>query len=277
MSTATEAISPEDFEYEVKDDGTVEITGYNGEEVDLIIPEEIDGKLVTSIAEYAFYQLPLESVTIPDGVESIGDYAFYWCEELTSVIIGNGVTSIGEEAFSYCYSLTSVDIPDGVSYIGDYAFSDCHSLPSIDIPASVTSIGKGAFAWCPSLTSITVDPANPNYASIAGVLYNKDQTTLMQCPGGEVGDEGRFVIPSSVTIIFDDAFGGCEFLTEITIPDTVTRIGDYAFSDCHSLPSIDIPASVTYIGNGTFGWCPSLETIDVDEENPNYASIDGVL
>ncbi|HOB38081.1 MAG TPA: leucine-rich repeat domain-containing protein, partial [Methanomassiliicoccaceae archaeon] len=138
MSTATEAISPEDFEYEVKDDGTVEITGYNGEEVDLIIPEEIDGKLVTSIAEYAFYQLPLESVTIPDGVESIGDYAFYWCEELTSVIIGNGVTSIGEEAFSYCYSLTSVDIPDGVSYIGDYAFSDCHSLPSIDIPASVT-------------------------------------------------------------------------------------------------------------------------------------------
>lgn len=54
MSTATEAISPEDFEYEVKDDGMVEITGYNGEEVDLIIPEEIDGKLVTSIAEYAF-------------------------------------------------------------------------------------------------------------------------------------------------------------------------------------------------------------------------------
>ena len=62
-------------------------------------------------------------VTIPDGVTSIGEYAFSGCSDLASVTIPDGVTSIGEYAFASCYGLASVTIPDGVTSIANYAFS----------------------------------------------------------------------------------------------------------------------------------------------------------
>ena len=95
-------------------------------------------------------------VTIPSGVTTIGDYAFYDYSGLTSVEIPNGVTNIGNGVFSACYSLMSVTIPDSVTSIGNYAFSGCSGLTSVTIPDSVTSIRYGAFEDCGSLTTITV-------------------------------------------------------------------------------------------------------------------------
>ena len=117
----------------------------NGKEItELVIP---DG--VTSIGDYAFYYCrSLTSVTIPNSVTSIGEYTFYECSNLTSVIIPDGVTSIGSGAFYYCRSLISVTIPEGVTSIGDNTFYDCRSLTSVTIPNSVTSIGKSAFCIC---------------------------------------------------------------------------------------------------------------------------------
>ena len=98
----------------------------------------------------------MTSVTIPNSVTSIGDYAFEKCSGLTSVTIGNSVTSIGREAFSNCSGLTSVTIPNSVTSIGNEAFWNCRSLTSISIPNSVTSIGRWAFAYCRGLTSVTI-------------------------------------------------------------------------------------------------------------------------
>ena len=95
------------------------------------------------------------SITIPNSVTSIGDYAFFYCSSLTSITIPNSVTSIGICAFSACYNLTSITIPNGVTSIGEWAFYGCSSLTSITIGNSVTSIGDYAFSWCPYLTSIT--------------------------------------------------------------------------------------------------------------------------
>ena len=191
---------------------------------------------VTSISWYAFYNCrSLTSVTIPNSVTSIGEYAFYDCTSLTSVTIPDSVTSICEYAFQGCTSLTSVTIPDSVTRIGAWAFESCTSLTSVTIPDSVTRIGSYAFRDCASLTGIWVAEGNSHYSSdVSGVLFNKDKTTLVQCPGAFAA----YTIPNSVTIIGDSAFFYCTSLTSVTIPDSVTIIEGGAFSDCDNLTDV---------------------------------------
>ena len=232
---------------------------------------------VTSIDMSAFWGCSsLTSVTIPDSVTSIGKQAFLDCTSLTSVTIPDSVTSIGDSAFCNCKSLTSVTIPGSVTRIGEYAFSKCESLTSVTIPNSVTSIGWGAFSNCAALTGIRVAEGNSHYSSDAsGVLFSKDKTTLVQCPGAF---SGSYAIPNSVTSIGDYAFSGCSSLTSVTIPDSVTSIGKWAFSECKSLTSVTIPGSVTSIGVGAFASCTSLTGIWVAEGSSYYASdASGVL
>ena len=161
-------------------------------------------------------QLCKGDLVFPDGVTSIGDNAFYSCDELTSVTFPDSVTSIGDFAFWCCTSLTSVTIPDSVTRIGDYAFFECDSLPSVTIPDSVTSIGNGTFEDCASLTSVT--------------------------------------IPERVTSIGSYAFEDCASLTSVTIPESVTSIDECAFGYCTSLKSVTIenPECFIYLDPHTF-------------------------
>ena len=146
----------------------------------------VNGELVTELV-------------IPDGIVSIGSYAFSGCSSLTSITIPESVTSIGSYAFSGCSLLTSITIPSTVTSIGSYAFRGCSSLTSVTFGenSKLESIGNYAFSGCSSLTSITT--------------------------------------PDSVTSIGSSAFSGCSSLTSITIPDSVTSIDSYAFSRCSLL------------------------------------------
>ena len=112
----------------------------------------------------------LASVTIPDGVTSIGTNTFNSCYALASVTIPDGVTSIGTSAFGSCYALASVTIPDGVTSIGNSAFQNCYALASVTIPDGVTSIGTYAFSSCRCLMEIHCLPVVPPTVAAANAL-----------------------------------------------------------------------------------------------------------
>ena len=229
---------------------------------------------ITSIAEYEFaYCTGLTNVTILNNVTNIGDGAFFYCTNLTSVIIPNSVTSIENDAFDFCLSLTGVTIGTNVTSIGDDAFSFT-SLTSVTIPNSVTNIEYDAFYWCVSLTTITVATNDPVYSSVAGVLFDKGQTMLIEYPGGKAGS---YIVPSGTTIIGQYAFDACNSLTSLTIGNSVTNIGESAFYYCTNLTSVTIGTNVTSIGEGAFLYCTSLTAITVATNNPVYSSVAGVL
>lgn len=122
---------------------------------------------ITSIGRYAFYGCTsLTSVTIPVGITSIGNFAFSWCSSLASITIPASITSIGEHAFWKCATLTTVMILDGVPSIENAAFAYCDSLTEVTIPASVTSIGAHAFYRCPSLEKIIFEGTKEQWKAV---------------------------------------------------------------------------------------------------------------
>ena len=237
---------------------------------------------VKEIGNRAFERcIALTSIEIPNSVTKIGDYAFSECTELVSVTIENGETEIGGYAFegtpwfnnqpdgcvyigrSLCAYKgemsqgTHIKVKEGTIEICGGVFQGCTGLASIEIPNSVTSIGYQAFSGCTGLMSIDVDKDNQSYTSVDGVLYDKNKTTLICCPGGKTSVE----IPNDVTNIGSAAFVGCTGLTTITIPNGVTLIDYASFFGCTGLTSIEIPNSVTEIEVWAFYGCTGLTSI----------------
>ncbi len=218
------------YQYQVQQDGTVMITKYYDDgTTSIVIPSEIDGKKVTSMGESAFFE----------------------CENLTNIVIPNSVKCIEKNAFSGCYSLTGITIPDSVTTIGNSAFSRCYKLEDIQISDATYDIGWEAFsatAWL----SAAFDNDDP-YIILNHVLIEVK------------GDKSitNFTIPDSVTSIAGAAFRGFNNLTTVTIPDSVKYIGDYAFNQCTSLTNVTIPDSVIGIGEFAFYSCDNLTNITI--------------
>ncbi len=218
-------------------------------------------KKATVTYAYSDYVSYSGSVTIPASitvhgvtysVNSIGDYAFARCTELTSIEIPSSVTSIGNNAFTKCSSLPSVTLQNSLTTIGDRAFSECTSLTSMTIPSSVTSLGEGIFYRCTALVSVEV----PNGITIlkGNTFYGCSKLTSVN-------------IPSSVTHIDDYAFSGCSALEDIEIPEGVKGIDTNAFYKCTGLTSIVIPSSVTSVNDYAFSNCTNLIQVTINSDD----------
>jgi len=128
-------------------------------------------------------------------------------------------------------------------------------LTSVTIGSGLTSLGKDVFGDCTGLSTIVVDPENPAYSSLEGLLLNKDRTTLVQCPRGRAGS---LAIPDGITSIGDWAFASCVKLTSVIMGNSVSSIGDCAFIGCTRLTRLTLPNRVTRIGDMAFANCSRL-------------------
>ena len=176
--------------------------------------------------------------------------------DIKSVVIGNGVTTIGDNAFYFCEHLTSVTIPNSVTAIGDLAFAYCENLAYITLPDSVATIGWAAFS------NTGYYNCNPNWEN--NVLYIGEYLISVN-----TSISGSYSIKEGTKIIADRAFNHCDGLTAILIPDSVINIGEYAFMDCSKLASVINLEKIKFIGTGVFQNCSKITELTIGAKEIN--------
>lgn len=215
---------------------------------------------VTYIGQQAFAESSVSVIEFPDSLQEIGQMAFFGCYTLTEITIPGNVKKLDRGSFANCTSLSSVTLSDGIQEMEDYVFQKA-IMTTVFIPASVTSIDQLTFFCDEKLTSFEVDATNVQYTSEDGVLFNKNQTKLINYPLGKKAT--AYQVPDGVQTIGSSAFQENKVLTSITFPNTLQTIEGWAFCRCTSLLSFTIPDSVTTLGKGIWDSCYSLETVVV--------------
>ena len=232
------------------------------------------------IEEMAFSNCSdLTEVLIPASVERLGDGVFADCLAMTQIAVApeskhfvvrdnilyskdlstlvhypagkeeqeftlpEEVRKIASLAFASNYFLTDVTLGDHLEEVGSYAFARCYGLTYMYLPPQTTRLGVAPFHDCTALLEIEVDLSNPCYSSVDGVLYNKDQTQLIQYPAG----------------LYDEFY---------KVPDTVREIAENACYDAQDLEVLKIPAGVRKIGDMAFAFCDKLRDVEIRVADP---------
>ena len=283
--------NPEDFEYHERD-GELNIIRYNGNDIKVVIPSSIDGKVVTGLSSNIFentttttevfvpntikeMRKPLGrnksivKVEFEEGLVRIPDYALTNSANITDVIIPDSVTMIGMWAFEGCTNLTELQLPPNLDSISDEAFKNCTGLINLKIPHSVTRIGDRAFYGIEFEEFILPQ----NIYVMGSSILNSSKITKLKIPKsakymysstfGECEnleevefEEGMKNIPSKVLI-------DCKNVKKVIIPDSVRTIGSSSFKGCRSLSEVQLPNSLESIESEAFRSCVSMTTVDL--------------
>ena len=255
---------------------------------DIIIPAMLDKYSVTGLGEYSFsdrdFRQNIQSVTIPESVTSIGQYAFSYCSALTSVTIPQNVTSIGDDAFYYCSRLKSLTIKGAVKSMGEHAFAECRDLATLSLCNNIQTIGDYAFDNCPSLEDIPLPKSLTSIGAYAfainpAIKQSSNKSISITIPGTvtQIGDSAFYNRNNLTSATIEEGvqstglhmFYGCDQLTTVTLPESLTTIADGSFTSCSALGSVGsvtIPDNVTYIGDCAFSYCKALKTITIPEK-----------
>lgn len=168
----------------------------------------------------------------------------------TLYVHGSGEMAASPPWLEYADAVKRVQLDDTITTIAAGAFAHCRNLAEVGtLSNQITSIGTGAFRGCTALPALSVVADNPAYTAVDGCVYTKDMQTLVICPAGK---SGAFAVPNGVTKIADEAFYGCDTLTQLTFPSGLTQIGARACMDCTSLPSVTVPEGVNTLGEQAF-------------------------
>lgn len=243
----------------------------------------------------------LQSITIPNSIESIAEYAFDNCTNLTSVNFGNdsnlkeicgyafhncgtaaatpgtitfptSLQDIKQDAFSGSAFAGPLTIPDAVTHIGADAFADCPNFTSLSIGSGLTSLSNGAFRGCTGLSGNQVIPDTVTAindkvfygcTNITGATLSSNLVTLGSEAFGGCTSLAITNIPAGITTFGKSTFAGCTSLSDLTLTDGLAKIGVLAFNGCTGLTSVTIPNSVTLIDTRAFDGCANLETANL--------------
>ena len=282
------------IEYGLSGTTSLTITSYDGIGKEVVVPAEIDGVPVVAIGDRAFEGRTVTSVTLPDGVVSIGNFAFNNCSSLKTVTMGEGIETIGDNVFDGCIVIEDIVIPedntqvkfeDGILYamreftaksgnrsqsVTTLAAIDFFATDVKDVVIKAGAVGANAFAAAKidSLTAVDED-GNPYKSIWVGTNAFQNSTIRSICTVGNIMERGfqncnsleEVVIESNSLVISQYAFYNCQKLKSINIPAGVTEIPTYAFYGC-ALESIDLSGTnVSSIGNYAFGYSRNLATI----------------
>ncbi|GEM_PF-6771588 len=257
-------------------DGSIGISGYIGDETNIVIPVSVGKKHVSTVCGEAFHSsVNLTRIVIPEGVTEIGTRAFSGCTSLSSIVLPKSIVTMGDNVFDGCTGLadsdgfiilgdvlyayigteTDIAVPSNVKKIYDNAFSGTRrnkngEVSSVVLPEGLIKIGSNAFNGCVSLTKIVL----PSSLSEIGEQAFANCTSLTE-----------LAIPSSLTELNPNVFKGCTNLKTISIPESVTKIRLGAFKECKSLTEISIPDGVTEIGDFAFKSCTNLKEINIPD------------
>lgn len=208
------------------DKGTVKITGYKGDAVNVVIPDRLRGKKVVAVEEKAFSGTDIETVKLNRYITTVGKNAFLDCEKLKRADLGKNLKSLGESAFTNCTSLEEVVISPKLEKIGPFAFGNSAKLDSLDFSG------------------------NDFFTFENGILFDKDKTKIYQALAS--ADLSEVIIPGTVTEIESYAFNTHNELTKLIIPEGILKIGTGAFVNCSALSEIVLPESLRVIGSAVF-------------------------
>lgn len=271
------------YDYQFVTEDTIEIMGYNGTETDLVIPSQINGYTVVGIGDLDLLgddTDTVESVVVPDTVKYIETFAYYpntayYVSSLTKVTLPEGLETIGDNAFASAPGLSEINLPSTLKSIGERAFMNCN-IDNFTIPAGVEYIGANAF----NETYMAVRKANEVRARggdpfivIGGELvkYAGDDT-VVTVPDGVRGiaadafspyggDVTSITLPDSVEYIAEEGFSDLSALATVNFGSGLKEIGDAAFSGCDSLNNVVLPEGLKKIGDNAFAGCSSLDSI----------------
>lgn len=237
----------ENFIYEIKSDNTIAILCYIGNNTAITIPDYIHNIPVKSIESLAFYGSIVENVDVSEGITTINDEAFFFCENLRDVTLPASLRATGQGVFRDCANLKSVSFRGSSAPLGNFMFYGCTSLEKINLPSQITSIPKGAFGYCTELKQITLPE---NLTEVCDYAFY--QSGLQ-----------KITLPDSTEKIHTKAFAESKNLTEIICSD-ISFVAPDAFSGCGTeypgFNSAETSASTDPTEKDTFPKPPYIDT-----------------